>query len=115
MTTRATLPLRRRCETFELRHGGQNTPYQVTLGYYDSNEIGEVFISGSKAGSTTEAVARDGAVLLSIALQHGVPLETIKHALTREGNGTPSTIIGAVVDRLTGAKAEDEKSAQAET
>ena len=79
------------------------------------NEIGEVFISGSKAGSTTEAVARDGAVLLSIALQHGVPLETIKHALTREGNGTPSTIIGAVVDRLTEAKAEDEKSAQAET
>ena len=52
------------------------------------------------------------AVLLSIALQHGVPLETIKHALTREGNGTPSTIIGAVVDRLTG-QAEDE-SAQAE-
>ena len=35
MTTRATLPLRRRCETFELTHGGQNTPYQVTLGYYD--------------------------------------------------------------------------------
>ena len=109
MTSRATLPLRRRCETFELTHGGQNTPYQVTLGYYDTNEIGEV------SGSTTEAVARDGAVLLSIALQHGVPLETIKPALTREGTGTPSTIIGAVVDRLTEAKAEDEKSAQAET
>jgi hypothetical protein len=27
--------------------------------------------------------------------------ETIKHALTREHDGAPSTIIGAVVDRLT--------------
>lgn len=101
MSERATLPQRRACETFELRHGGQNTPYQVTLGYYENSRIGEVFISGAKAGSAVEAVARDGAVLLSLALQYNVPLGTIKHALTREGDGTPSTIIGAVVDRLT--------------
>jgi hypothetical protein len=101
MTTRTTLPQRRYSETFELTHGGQHTPYQVTLGDYGNHQIGEVFISGSKAGSTTEAVARDGAVLLSLALQFGVPLETIKRALTREGDGMPSTIIGAVVDRLT--------------
>ena len=48
----------------------------------------------------TEAIARDGAVLLSLALQYGVPLETIKHAITRDGQGQPQSIIGAVVDRL---------------
>jgi hypothetical protein len=101
VTARSTLPARRRAETFPVKHGGQNTEFQVTLGYYQDGRVGEVFISGAKAGSGVEAVARDGAVLLSIALQFGVPLETIKHAITREGDGAPSTIIGAVVDRLT--------------
>jgi hypothetical protein len=111
MTARATLPHRRRCETFELTHGGQNTPFQITVGYYtgpmynanghgEYTRIGEVFIAGSKSGSAFDAVARDGAILLSLALQHGVALETIKHALTREGDNSPSTIVGAVVDRL---------------
>lgn len=113
MTARAPLPNRRHSETFEIRHGGQNTPFQITVGYYtgpmydainghgEYTRIGEVFIAGSKSGSAFDAVARDGAIVLSLALQHGVRLETIKHAITREGNGEPSTIIGAVVDRLT--------------
>src|SRR5262245_3607073 len=97
---RRALPQRRYCETFELRHGNQNTMFHVTHGYYADGTIGEIFISGAKAGSEVEAVARDGAVLLSIALQYGVPLEVIRHAITREANGKPSTIVGAVVDRI---------------
>lgn len=114
---RKVLPNRRESETFELRHGGQNTPFQITVGYFSAwdcriidrdgdhveyvpRHVGEVFIAGSKSGSAFDAVARDGAILLSLALQHGVALETIKHALTREGDGSPSTIVGAVVDRL---------------
>jgi hypothetical protein len=100
MNTRSTLPQRRRSETFELKHGGQNTSFAVTFGFYSDGRVGEVFISGAKAGSEVEAVARDGAVLLSMALQYGVPFETIRHAITRNGDGSPSTIIGAVVDRL---------------
>lgn len=100
MTTRATLPQRRYGESFELRHGNYRAPFHVTIGYYGDGKIGEVFISGGKSGSETDAVTRDGAVLLSIALQYGVPLETIKGAITREVNGAPSTVIGAVVDRL---------------
>jgi hypothetical protein len=102
MTGRARdrLPQRRYGETFELKHGGQNTPFQITLGFYPDGTIGEVFISGAKAGSEVEAVARDGAVLLSILLQYGAPLETIKHAITRNSDGSPSTIVGAVVDML---------------
>lgn len=104
MIARNALPSRRHGESFELKHGGQNSVFHVTIGRYNDGSIGEVFISGSKSGTAFEAVARDGAVLLSLCMQFGVPLETIKHALTREGNGEPSTIIGAVVDRLTEAK-----------
>jgi hypothetical protein len=101
--SRDTLPLRRACETFELHHGGQNNRFHITVGRYPDGRPGECFISGAKTGSDLEATARDGAVLLSIALQHGVPLEIIGHAITREADGSPSTILGAVVDRLKAA------------
>lgn len=100
MTDRIALPARRAAETVELQHGGKNARFTVTFGYYEDRRLGEIFISGAKAGSEVEAVARDGAVLLSIALQYGVPIETIKGAITRNLDGTPSTIIGAVVDRI---------------
>ena len=98
---RHLLPQRRFSETFELKHDNQNDRYIVTIGRYADGNIGEVFITGQKAGSNVEAVARDGAVLLSIALQFGVPLEVIKGAITRNSDGSPSTIVGAVIERLT--------------
>jgi ribonucleoside-diphosphate reductase alpha chain len=107
MTERQVLPQRRHVETFEIRHGNARDVFIVSVGYFPSlNENlhaggpAEVFVSGTKAGSMVEAVARDGAVLLSIALQYGVPLDTIKHSITREQDGAPSTIMGAIVDRL---------------
>jgi hypothetical protein len=39
-------------------------------------------------------------VLLSLALQHGVAVESVRHAIMRNGNGTPSSILGAVIDVL---------------
>lgn len=99
-SNRSVLPNRRTGENFEIKHGGQNSIFVVTVGRYPDGNIGEVFISGSKSGTAFEAVARDGAILLSLALQHGVPLETIKHAVTREPDGSASTIVGAVVDKL---------------
>jgi hypothetical protein len=47
-----------------------------------------------------EATARDAAIVLSIAVQYGVPLEPIRHAVTRNADGSPSSIIGAVLERL---------------
>jgi hypothetical protein len=105
---RQILPNRRPGYNFELKHGGQNAVFHVTIGYFrGTRDPSEVFISGAKAGSEVEAVARDGAVLLSIALQHGASIETIKHAITREQDGTPSTVIGKVVDMLANTKEED--------
>ncbi len=97
---RNTLPPRRAAETFELEHGNLGSGFTVTVGYYQDGTIGEVFISGAKSGFDVEAIARDGAVLLSLALQFGVPLDTIRHAITRREDGTAMSIVGAVVDKL---------------
>ena len=100
MSMRRELPARRYGETFELRHADHKYPFMVTIGRYPNGDIGEVFVSGAKAGSEVEAVARDGAVLLSLALQYNIPLEVIRRAITRNEDGAASTIIGAVVDKM---------------
>jgi ribonucleoside-diphosphate reductase alpha chain len=103
---RNVLPQRRASETFEVEHGSKRCA--VTVGFYGDGSLGEVFVTAPKAGSELEAIARDGAVLLSIAIQHRVPLDVMRHAITREGDGRASTIIGAVIDRLV-ADAEGDK------
>lgn len=80
--------------------GGLTKDHAVTVGYYADDTPGEVFINGGKSGEQVEAIARDGAILISMCLQFGVPLETIRSAITRTGNGEPLSIIGAVVDKL---------------
>lgn len=100
MTVRKTMPARRRSETFTMRFGNMNALFAVTIGHYADGSVGEVFISGAKTGSEIEAVTRDGAILLSLAIQHGADLKIVQHALTREGSGKASTIIGAVVDEI---------------
>lgn len=95
---RITLPQRRANETFDIRHEG--IQFVVTLGFYRNGKIGEVFITGPKAGSHMDGIARDAAVLLSLALQHRVPLDTIAHAITRNADATASTVIGRIVDKM---------------
>lgn len=97
---REPLPQRRAAEAFELQHGGKAVTFHVTLGYYPDGRVGEVFISGTKSGTEVEANVRDGAVLVSIALQHHVPLDVMRNAITREANGAASTIIGVVLDLM---------------
>jgi hypothetical protein len=96
--TRRILPQRRRAETFTVVHWNQ--PFVVTVGFFDDGALGEVFVDSRKTGDDVKAIARDAAVLLSLALQHGVLVEAIKHAVTRDSNGAPSSILGAVVDRI---------------
>jgi hypothetical protein len=100
MTERRALSFRRRCETFEIAFGGLTRAHTVTVGFYEDGGIGEIFINGGKSGEQVEAIARDGAVVLSLALQYGVPLASIASAITRDERGAPSSIVGAVIDRL---------------
>lgn len=99
--SRKVLPARRYAETFEIQAVDERWPYQVTVGVDpETHSVAEVFISGSKVGSLAEGIARDFAVVLSIALQHGVPLDIIQHSITRLQDGAPQSIAGRVLDRL---------------
>lgn len=82
------------------QNNGRPKPFEVSVGFYHGGDVGEVFIAGSKSGTDFDGVCRDSAVLLSLALQYGVSLETIGHAVTRNSDGSPSTIVGRIVDEL---------------
>ena len=97
--TRRTLPQRRASETFTVRFWSQ--PFTVTVGFYADGTLGEVFIDSGKTGNDIQSIARDAGVLLSLALQHGVPPEAIRHAVTRGASEEPASILGAVVDSIT--------------
>jgi hypothetical protein len=100
--TREILPMRRECDTFpvqfETLHG--TISMLASVGFFPDGRPAEVFVSGNKVGSAVESLARDAAIVLSIALQHGTPLDTIKNAITRNPDSAPSTMFGALVDRM---------------
>jgi hypothetical protein len=96
---RVPLPNRRMHETFEFDHWGQS--YVVGLGRAPGCEVSEVFLNCGKAGTQSETLARDSAVLLSLALQYGTPIEAIGHAITRDADGRPSGPIGTLIDLMT--------------
>jgi hypothetical protein len=102
MSIRRVLPQRRASESFDLDFGGLARAHTVTIGFYDDGSIGEVFINGGKSGEAVEAIARDAAVILSLALQYGADLANIRTAITRDAQGAAQTIIGVVIDRLSG-------------
>jgi hypothetical protein len=95
---RRVLPRRRATETVNMRFWNQL--FTVTVGLDADGTPGEVFIDGCKTGTDLESIARDAGVLLSLALQHGVPPKTIRHAITRGASEEPASILGAVVDAI---------------
>jgi hypothetical protein len=97
-TLRKTLPQRRANETFSLTYWNQT--FVVTVGLYPDGTPGEIFIGSGKTGGDAAAIARDAAVTLSLGLQHGVPIESIQHAVTRDSSGAPLSILGAVIDAV---------------
>src|SRR6266540_1971208 len=95
--TRRRLENRRLAETFDLEVGGLR--YTATVGRFDNGELAEIFLSSGKAGSDSDTAARDSAVVASIALQHGVPADVIRHALMRNRDGSACGPLGAALDR----------------
>jgi hypothetical protein len=101
MSARERLPNRRPCESLEFEHAGLR--FTLCTGFYRDGRIAEIFLSSHKPGSPIEAIARDAAVTVSISLQHGADLATIRQALTKDANGGPATLLGTALDKITGA------------
>ena len=73
--------------------------YTGGIGRFEDGRIAEIFINGTKVGTAAETNAQDAAIVASLALQHGCPLETIRHALGRSGGtGGPLATLLKVVE-----------------
>jgi hypothetical protein len=98
MTARARLPNRRSSENLETRFRGK--PFTLTFSRFADGRIAEAFIDPGKIGNDLAEDARDFAILISIALQHGVPLAVLRSSVSRSGGDRPATIAGHALDCL---------------
>ena len=99
---RARLPNRRLAKSFTFECAGLK--YTATVGRFPDGTIGELFLNNHKSNSASDANARDSAIVASLALQHGVSLETIRRALLRDSQGRPSTPLGCALDMVAGGQ-----------
>lgn len=97
---RTILANRRQSEAFDFSHDGIAYRAAFSRANVLTGPIMEVFLEGGKPGSSVQALARDCAVLASLALQFGCPLETIHKALTRVDDETPAGPMGRFFDMV---------------
>ena len=95
---RDRLPSRRASQNIAFER--DNLKYQMTIGLYPDGRIGEIFLNAEHANSLLDVMAHDAMIIASIALQFGCPLDTIKHAIKRDGNGEPASPIGQALDLI---------------
>lgn len=76
---RELLPNRRDNVSFNFLHDGWI--YHATATHYGDGRLAEIFLDVGKAGSTVQQHAEATAVLASLALQNGVAVQTITHAV----------------------------------
>lgn len=86
----------------------QGAAGRATWGFYADGRPAELFLDVGKPGSGMAEAARDAALVLSIALQHGVPLAEIAAALSRDPSGAAAGPVGVAVDALAALEAEGE-------
>jgi hypothetical protein len=100
MIARRRLDNRRANTTFELECAGLT--YVCTIGRFADGSIGEVFLTNHRVNSHAGIMASDQAVLASLAIQFGCPIETLRKSLMRDGAGRATSPIGVALDRIVG-------------
>lgn len=98
---RKRLPDRRSHEIINFHHNG--FAYVAGVGRYEDGRAAEIFLNAEKIGTAIETQARDAAITALLYFQHGGTLETLRRALTRNGDGSASGPLGAALDLLAGA------------
>jgi ribonucleoside-diphosphate reductase alpha chain len=77
---RHRLPDERAAITHKFGIGGHEG--YITIGMYPNGQPGEIFITMSKEGSTISGLMDGFAMMVSMGLQHGVPLQTVVDKLS---------------------------------
>jgi hypothetical protein len=96
--TREPLPNRREGISFDFKHS--NVHFTASVGFYPDGRPGEVFAFCHKTTSEYDLLARDAAIVLSFALQHGACIDGIRKALLRDRDDGPATLIGSICDTI---------------
>ena len=96
--TRHRLPNRRPHEVAPLTFRGRS--YTVGFNRRADGQISEIFLDAAKQSTDAADDARDLALAVSIGLQHGVEIQTLRHAALRDAAGAPQGLLGAVCDAL---------------
>jgi len=100
--TRRRPPDRRDGELVTFDHDGVR--YTAQFSRDDGGKISELFLNGAKEGTTANIVARECAVILSIAVQCGAPLETLYAALPKLHDGSPAGPVGRALSLIAESK-----------
>jgi hypothetical protein len=64
------------------------------------NGLAEIFLNTCKHGTAVDVNARDAAIAASLLLQHGCHVDTLRKALTRNSDGSPSGPLARALDML---------------
>lgn len=102
MTARRTLPNRRPTETIQFECDG--VTYVGIVSYFATGGLAEVFLRAGKEGSAANIAAHDCGVVTSLALQFGVPLSAIRHALQMLPDGSGAGPLGKLLDIVEAAQ-----------
>jgi hypothetical protein len=96
--TRERLPNRRGHELLNFEHGGIR--YTAGVGRFEDGRLAAIFLNTAKHGTAVDTNARDAAVAASLLLQHSCQVDTLRHALTRNGDGSASGPLARALDLL---------------
>ena len=98
---RQRLPNRHASKSFTFELNGLR--FAATVSRFDDGRVGELFLNNHKFGNQSDTNARDAAILLSFALQHGADAEQIRRALCRDSTGRALGPIAEALDIIAGA------------
>lgn len=114
MTQRHRVANRRAIETFAVEVEGQR--YKISIGreitaklgplgnpLLSADEVGpvvEVFVNAQKVNSQADVLASDGAIMMSVLIQHGHPIEEIAKSLKRNPDGSPASPLGVAASLI---------------
>jgi hypothetical protein len=96
MSERERLRNRRRSENFTFELDGLK--FTATISHFADGHVAELFLNNHKCGNQADTNARDSAIVLSFALQHGADISEIRKALCRDSQGRALSPLGAALD-----------------
>jgi hypothetical protein len=99
-SVRRVPPNRRASETISFKWPENGPTYFASCSKGDDGDIYEIFVASARPSSPMADVIRDASIIISILLQHGVHINTIRHSITRLNDNTAASIIGAALDLI---------------